>query len=281
MGEYTKNLRTRASIVGKTRRGHCVICGEFDDLTADHVPPKGCIKIADVVLTSLMPNPTQKGRNPTIQGGVKFRTICGNCNNNLLGTQYDPALKEFINTFLEHIKQRNGRIALSPTFRIQYCVNRVVRALIGHILASHSTSETTERKESIGAGESLRRYFLDPTASFPKEWRLYCWPYPSRKQVIAKHLMLADFSVPSPDRNSLYGHVLKFLPLGFWFVHDQPTACNIHAYEITPAANADIDATDSILFDIRSFPDTRFPENPVGNQVVLTSDEHCSVATPR
>jgi hypothetical protein len=281
MGNYAKNLRTRADILGSQKTGFCVICGAHGKLTNDHVPPKGCIELEDVILQSLMPTEMQTGRASIIQGGVRFKTLCEQCNNNLLGIQYDPALKNFVNAVLDQIKQRQGRIALSPIVRINCKPNRIARSLIGHIFAAHSVKETIEKIESLGAGESLRKYLLNPAAEFPFDWRLYCWPYFSRKQVIIRHAGFGDFSAPEPAKSLLYGHIIKFFPLGFWFVHNQPPECHIHTYEVTPIGSANLDIDESLVFDFRSMPAVGFPEHPVGNQIMLMSDEQGSVASPR
>jgi hypothetical protein len=76
-----------------SKEGYCNICNKFTELTEDHVPPKGCIGInkKDVqVLTKYLACEEIKPR--LFQSGLKFRTICSNCNKILLGQEYDPEL---------------------------------------------------------------------------------------------------------------------------------------------------------------------------------------------
>jgi len=50
---------------------------------------------------------------------------------------------------------------------------------------------------------------------------------------------------------------------------------------MTPSSDAGIDDMDAIYFDLRNILQPGFPETPVGNQVMLFSDEQASVASPR
>ncbi|MFJ2988318.1 hypothetical protein ACIPF8_10655 [Collimonas sp. NPDC087041] len=278
MGEHSKNLRSRANILGANRIGFCVICGTHGKLTADHVPPKGCGVLPDVILRPLM-SADGTLRGPKIQGGVKFRTICGGCNNTLLGTLYDPELKVFVTDMLTQIMQTANQV-YARFVHIKIRTPLVIRALIGHMLAAHAVQETLEKRESLGANDSLRDYLLNPTATFPKDWRLYCWPYLSRQQVILKHAVLSDLSNFNLRTNPLYGHVIKFLPLGFWFVHDQPSDYHISAFEITPPYDAETDFMETIIFNLNERPHFLFPETPQGNQMLAFADHQSSVASP-
>ena len=47
------------------------------------------------------------------------------------------------------------------------------------------------------------------------------WPY-FRGQIILRHAAWMDVSVQNINNKVTYGHLLKFLPLAFWLVYEQP-----------------------------------------------------------
>ncbi|MBC3931067.1 hypothetical protein [Undibacterium curvum] len=284
MSNTLRNFRKKSEIFGTTNNsGFCAICGNYGKLTADHVPPVGCLKISgaikDVIFRNFLSEDRDQRRPPIIQGGVKFNTVCTNCNSDLLGRRYDPSLNNFAANMLEALRLRQNP-GVSPVFKLSLESHKIARSVIGHILAAHSVEHTKNKLAPIGASESLRKYLLDSTLGFPKEWRLYCWPYLGKNQVIHRHVAMTDFSVNSDDK-VLYGHILKFFPLGFWFVHNQPAVYNLYLPEITPSSNCELDTSDDLIFDTRNIPSRFFPENPVGNQAFLLCDDQCSVASPR
>ena len=68
-------------------KGYCRICGKYGDLTDDHVPPKSCGNKGRTVFSI--------GQNKLIiQNGFHCRTICSNCNNELLGCNLDKEYKK-------------------------------------------------------------------------------------------------------------------------------------------------------------------------------------------
>lgn len=102
-------------MTGKKGPGHCVICGVFGPLTKDHVPPKGCSVITNSVLSRLtMATEGDRLVDKTIhiQGGLKFKTICSDCNNARLGAQFDPELKIFVDSMRECLQKAGLNVVL-------------------------------------------------------------------------------------------------------------------------------------------------------------------------
>src|SRR4029453_11843006 len=116
-------------------KGICNICGSHGRLTEDHTPPKGCIRVAPVGIQHIAdrlgaPRSDVIGRFS--QNGVKYRTLCRRCNNTLLGTQYDPALIEFVKTVGSYIRTS---VRLPQRISVKTRPQKIVRALPGHIAA--------------------------------------------------------------------------------------------------------------------------------------------------
>jgi len=86
--------------------GKCRICLTYSKLTEDHVPPQGGVDTKAVEIENALNFLT--GRNPKrnfyiSQNGVKFRTLCGHCNNTQLGKKYDPVLNTFANDVSRYV----------------------------------------------------------------------------------------------------------------------------------------------------------------------------------
>jgi hypothetical protein len=75
------------------------ICGEEGELTEDHTPPKGSVRITQVKMNHIVEilavePPGSKAR--VSQNGVKYRTLCSRCNTVLLGSNYDLEFNSFV-----------------------------------------------------------------------------------------------------------------------------------------------------------------------------------------
>jgi hypothetical protein len=150
-----------------SKHGICNICGEEGNLTEDHTPPKGCIKIGQVELQHIVNHlnaekPAGKGR--LLQNGVKYRTLCHECNNTHLGANYDPAFISFVNNVGSYLK---AKIALPRVIPTEIEPQKVMRALLGHLAA-----QGVDRYRKGPDTEPLRDYFLDHTLPLPEHMAL-------------------------------------------------------------------------------------------------------------
>ncbi|WP_228894785.1 hypothetical protein [Pseudoduganella aquatica] len=282
MGAFSKRINIWSGMIERKGPGYCVLCGHFGELTRDHVPPKGCAEISNSVLTRLIAETDSgksEGQSLRIQGGLKFKSICGDCNNGRLGTKYDPELKAFVDSMRAGLTIAAKNVALHRVVHAKADLHAVARSVIGHLLAAHAVTETEAWRADIGASESLRQYFLDPALQFPAEWRLYCWPYFSRRQIILRHAAWMDVSLDRPSDKTIYGHVLKFLPFGFWLVRDQPSDFAIPMPDITPTGMP-VGLRETVWINLRDTPHMSYPENPSGHHVMLCADEQGSMMVP-
>ena len=84
--------------VKREKTSYCNICGNMDSLTWDHVPPQVGIEVTPLEQKTILQHLVSDGSNKKYhisQNGLKFRTLCKKCNNELLGKKYDPILNEF------------------------------------------------------------------------------------------------------------------------------------------------------------------------------------------
>lgn len=75
-------------------KGYCNICGKHDLLTKDHVPPKCAITLGPVLQKTVSEffNAQEPVKPLNAKNGSYFRTICGHCNNKVLGG-FDVAIE--------------------------------------------------------------------------------------------------------------------------------------------------------------------------------------------
>ena len=181
---------------------NCNICTKKRKLSRDHVPPKSCFNTGSFECNTMFPEVvdyTQKSQN-----GIKFRTICEQCNNELLG-QYDKALKTFFDFICQIVTS-----TIKLPYRVTYSgeINKITRSVIGHMLAM--------RPDFIESPieNSLRQYFLNPGNKRPTDWNLHFAVYPYNSIQILRDSFCAEVigkTTFPPDIIS----ILKFFPMSF------------------------------------------------------------------
>lgn len=150
-------------------KDRCNICGQVSDLTWDHVPPKFCFNNEKVKYNSLLEINEKSPQSKISQNGIKYRSICSRCNNDLLGSDYDKEYKKLVDILY--------KLYITPGEIGQYVeieginANKIARAIIGHFLAA--------RNEYIDGKleNELREYFLNPNLKPPKEFKLFYYVY--------------------------------------------------------------------------------------------------------
>lgn len=239
-------IETRGSKIGI-----CNICGVYGPLTEDHIPPKGVLRPKQVEIMQLVdlmsiPRPTKTSR--TSQNGVKYRTLCSECNNRLLGSKYDPTLIKFANEIKMFL---TSNFHLPSSTLLQVKSGRLIRSVIGHLLA-HGVGE--HRTGTMI--NDLTDYFLDENLLFPKNIRLYYWIYPYHEQIILK-----SFGISFEYWNSFAAcMLLKFFPISFLFVVDEPSDWSIPADRLDLGAPQSIDQEVRIRLQFANIPNQRWPE---------------------
>jgi hypothetical protein len=240
--------------------GNCNICGSYGKLAEDHIPPKGVLKPRQVEIINFtdmlaVPRPTASSRFS--QDGVKYRTLCSECNNLRLGTNYDPALIKLANETKAFLA---SRLYLPSSTIVQAKSGRVVRSVVGHLLA-----HGVEQHRTGSAIEELTDYFLDENAIFPKNVRLYHWIYPYNDQIILK-----GFSISMHFWES-FGvcMLLKFFPFSFLFVIDEPPSWRLSFDRLDLGLPKSIDEIARIRLQFNNLPPQRWPECPTDTGMVM------------
>lgn len=186
------------------KRGRCNICGDIGPLTDDHTPPKGCVHPTAMTLQHVT---NRLAAEPAIttkaNDGVKYRTLCARCNNELLGGRYDPALIDFVNRVAGLL---TTDLALPSRMTIPAKPGRIVRAVWGHLAAVG-----VDRYLKGPDTEALRDFFFDETMPVPQGMNFYYWVYPYRRQALIRDAGIVDLR--GPMRATYW--LMKFYPLAF------------------------------------------------------------------
>lgn len=160
----------------------CNICGQNDKLTWDHVPPKFCDnnRSKEYNLRLGIDQHSNKEFPWTSQDGIKFRSLCEHCNNKLLGASCDAYYQHFVHQVKTCL---DSSLYLPAVLNFQIAINRVSRAIVGHMLAAKNIyGEST-------VDSDLRKYFLDPSAPPPEGYHLYYRLHPYSQSFIARDIV--------------------------------------------------------------------------------------------
>lgn len=195
-------LQTRGAATGV-----CNACGTHGRLTEDHIPPKGCVRPTAMELQHVTDRlDAEKAIKSKGNDGVKYRTLCARCNNQLLGGRYDPALIDFVNRVSAFLA---SELVLPATMTIPMQPALVARAVWGHLAAVGVDRYQGPRTEE------LRDFFLDESLPIPAGLKFYYWLYPYRRQVLIRDAGVLDLQ----DGSKATYWAMKFYPLAFAVWH--------------------------------------------------------------
>lgn len=247
-------------------QGHCNICGCFGKLTADHVPPRGTQKIKQVdlfrivdVLSMERPRSWKSARH--MQSGTFYRSICGHCNNTLLGANYDPVLVNFANSITAIV---SSSLHLPANIRVSTEPGLLARAVLGHLLAIG-----IERNERSPLLDSVRAFIVDDSLPMPDGIEVHYWLYPYQRQVSIR----AAVRTTDMFANQVHFGCLKFFPVGFLVTWDNPRHELIDAPRLSPyLLNSGRHQAD-LMLPLTDLPHQFWPESPDSSGAVLYGED--------
>lgn len=262
-------------------KGLCVICDQRGRLTRDHVPPRGVVPAEPFLLTRLTDlaapdkvpdrSPRRGFQAPT------FPSLCETCNSKRLGAEYDPALAELaadLSTWVRAALQLGLRFQTGA--RTKARVGRVVRSVIGHLLAAEERRDPHVSPPRGSLQDSMREAFLNPALPWPSELRVYCWPYAGSGVVISRGSGLAR--VLGRTYGPIVGDVLKFFPLAFWVTQQPTEATGYRLVDLATYADADLDSIADVELPLRPIPSPFWPERPRDEEIIVMNSERSFVA---
>ncbi|MBY8033807.1 hypothetical protein KW465_01980 [Vibrio fluvialis] len=278
MGNHAQKLAERILTKGP-KHGYCAICREHGKLTREHVPPAGCGNVSNVVLKSLSKIGSKDKRHSVVsQGGLTFGSTCHKCNNDRLGTSYDPELIKLYREMKDLSNSIQSNQLVLPRYKTFFVKpQKIARSVIGHIIAANSISTLLEPTAHSGIYSDLVEYFKDGDVPLPDNVEIYYWFYPSRDIKVLKSFGRSfKWGV-----NPVVGDVLKFFPLAFWVVWNVPEEINISLPKLLPNKKVGGDELTQITVDFVSHPQLDFPEIPDDNGASLYASQINSVGIPK
>lgn len=192
--------------IKRSKIDKCNICGEVTNLTWDHVPPKNCFNDTKIVCNRLFdPEALRISRKYKIfQSGIRYRTICGNCNNGLLGAIYDTELKKFIDVI---DKMFNSKIILDGIYNTTFNANKISRSIVGHLLSAKA-----EYDGETLIDEKLRTFFLNQSNIPPDNLKLLYYIYPYESMLILRDIVVEELAeLPSGLISCLLFYPIAFI----------------------------------------------------------------------
>ena len=182
--------------------GTCRIClNNFPNLSWDHVPPQGCGNNYSTNNTRYRDSFDSVAKYKTSQNGIKFQTVCRQCNSDL-GTKYDPDLiRVFTNAKLMlSIKE------FSWNFILKINGINVIAALYGHFLAANVHSKATRYDIE------MRDWLMSDLSSIPPI-NLFYYFHPGDNSFVARDYAYVEW-VNNLKHQAVIA-VIKFFPFGF------------------------------------------------------------------
>lgn len=244
------------------RTGPCNICGVSGLLTEDHTPPKGCVRPTGVMLKHavdrLQAAASTKGR--LSQNGVKYRTLCNDCNSGLLGGRYDPALIDFANTVAGYLA---SQLMLPEVVAIKTKPQLLARSVFGHIAA-----QGVDRYQKGPRTEEWARFFQDETLPMPEGMHLYYWIYPYRRQVLMRDAVIGQLGLPG----AALMWMMKFYPLAF-LIWQSNTGLALKHRDLSVYRSAKPDDEIDVMLDLRPVPHELLLEAPRTDQLIMYGQE--------
>lgn len=258
----------------KIREGYCVVCGEHGPLTFDHVPPKGAISIRRVeqyhILEAIDEKPIKLKGVPSDNGG-RFRTVCGKCNGERIGSDNDAEVSRVCRALTSSVKDYFYNFN-SPYNLIVTKVDslKFSRAMIGHILSATSVKECESEPSDSSYFKPLREFVLGDDKALDETHDIYYWFYPFTRHISAKCIGFYN------QGHSSILSVLSFFPISFMVTGKGEGIYPSHAHKLN------VNST-SLYLDLSSqgFRFSNFPFDGLeGYQFSMFNDSGVIVTYP-
>lgn len=187
--------------IKRDKIGVCNICGKESKLSWDHVPPKGAIIYDDVIISSISNNfiEVEKPPRELSQNGMKFRTICSDCNS-LVGSKYDSTFNDFIHRLCTLIEENLGKLM---TIEIDVDIELLLKSIFAHMLSAKSEIEHTV------PDTFMREYLLNNKDI--SNINIHYWFYPFAINQVIRDILISKIS----SGNSAFLSILKLYPIAF------------------------------------------------------------------
>ncbi|NMP29010.1 chaperonin [Rahnella sp. SAP-1] len=251
--------------------GYCNICGTYELLTKDHVPPKCAITLGPVLQKTVNEffHISEPIKPLNAQHGAFFKTICSTCNNDVLGG-LDKSIEDVTKVFRSKLGLYMTGTQMNPFIRIPFDSVSFTKAMIGHILSATSVEDCKVQLGENPFYTPLRSYVVGKISSFEDTHDIYYWFYPHRMHISAQSVSFMN-----------EGHVaficaLHFFPIGFMVTIKGEGTFPAHATKLKLKDEFLIFNMTAINYEYTTFPFV----NLKGDQMYAISSGHTCVSYP-
>ena len=245
----------------------CNICKQNKSLSWDHVPPKDGIDLSDMWVQSRSKAylTDEQPKIAVSQNGLKFRTICRDCNSLL--AKYDITFRQLL---LDVKMFMNSSLIIPSPIKVTTYPVRIAKCLLGHLLASKTEFCNTMFDQQIS------EYLLHDNKCIPDGVRIFFWFFPYNCTIIKTDIYELDIF----DSSTRFYSVIKSFPLAFAIMSDNTYIDN--ANELIIGKNDDFNTEKQILFKPNVVNDWEYPEKLGDNKVHLLHKDNTGIlATPK
>ena len=227
--------------------GYCLLCGEYCNLTFEHVPPRiafnkitkyQTVQYLDLLRQKDPLNSQIKGKIE--QGGVGFYSLCSTCNS-FLGTEYVTAYTQYSNSFIALARKLPSNHFVIEMHDFEAL--RVLKQIVSMFLSINSLEFSQKNPE-------LAEFVLNPTKTqLPKRFRFFEYLNSEGQLRNIPLSITGNFQTGI----SIAASEIAFPPLGHVMTIDFRGELAFHQ-EITDFSNHSIDQKVSLKFDIYRLP---------------------------
>jgi len=218
------------------RIGSCRLCGKLSTLTWDHVPPKACGNAMPTEIQSFADTLSRQPdkRVQLSQNGLKYRTLCSDCNNRILGKNLDVALSDFLRGVISIVE---SAIHLPEAVDIECDIDAVCLCVLGHLVAANITDHRSVFDETAS------KCVLNERLHSLDAMHMYGWIYP-----YSPTLIFRDFVIHMSDE-PVFCQFFATFPFAFLVtgsaVHLDVTAFRPdHTQQARPAKTVSVPTSD-------------------------------------
>lgn len=228
----------------RAKRDRCNICGRIRDLTWDHVPPKATLLKPNVYASTLFSQmPTSDSHMIRYQSGIKYRSICQECNGERIGRN-DIEFAKFVKSVAEYL------ITPGPenVFTITTKVNRVLRAICGHFLAMKSSFDRKVISDKV-----IREYLFRNDKKLER-LKIFCWFYPYSTIVNIRDVVVRG-NIQSTHPTGFIG-IMNSFPLAYMISTKDESRCGLDNLSQYMTKNIDEEVTVALHLQTAFHPAT-------------------------
>ena len=172
-------------------------------MTWEHVPPKSCNNAGAIKTKDIFEIKDNKYHYES-QNGIKYRTICGDCNNSILGACSDVAFK---NLYEQCVFFLDSLSCLSEEQYIEIDIYNIVKSVFGKFLAMSKEFVNSE------IDNEMRNFILHDI--IPTSLHLYFRIYPYASIIQCRNCLSSNVTNPNDYTTKGLLSLLYYYPFAF------------------------------------------------------------------